>query len=190
MFHILFESRLISISKSQADILGCVCVCVCKRMMHALEVSDGHLFFLQQNKKKNKLRDGLYFILAVSSPVSEKRVWEALTGTTGNRSELRGPSPVGAASVMFGIISLCGALTFCCLCADAWQLTPDQTPAAAGQKENLQVGEINIWILCSTLLFCVPPPQHVKEMEPRVEMASLAPRRVSLRTYLQSCVKV
>lgn len=70
---------------------------------------------------------------------------------------LRGPSPVGAASVMFGIISLGAALTFCCLSADARQLTPDQYPAAAGQKENLLVGEMNIWIVCSTVLFFSPP---------------------------------
>lgn len=59
---------------------------------------------------------------------------------------------------IIGIISLCGALTFCCLGAEAQQLTPDQTPAAAGRKENLQVGEINIWILCSTVLFFSSSP--------------------------------
>lgn len=60
---------------------------------------------------------------------------------------------------MSGIISLCGALTLCWLCVDGQQLTPDQNPTAAGQKETCKIGERNIWILCSTVLFfsSLPP---------------------------------
>lgn len=71
-----------------------------------------------------------------SAPISEQ---EGVGGFKGNHWKLvrvGGLSPAAAAAMMFGIVSLCGALMFCWVCADGRQLPPGQNPAAAGQKET------------------------------------------------------
>lgn len=66
-----------------------MCVCVSSSLptddAHTLVVNKGPFFATK--KKNKKLKDGPYLILAASAPVSEKRVWEDLTGTTENWSE-------------------------------------------------------------------------------------------------------